>query len=1101
MSYNVQGTATVPLQTFGSRVTQTPAEALPEGVTGDEQDNEFFPGGVKTRRGMKRVFATPFPAAGAVPIIPTVTYAKSFVAPDGVTRNLYFDSNGSLWVENLASPGVYFKLLDSTPGCYAKSITAFGREYIAISDGLHGQEVPLQYDGTNLDRVTQDGPGSCAQVANLEYPPVDLAPDGGGNTLVRSANVVTATTAAPHNLQVGYRAQISAVPALRVAGVLDITINNSDLPGIAVVTTDVAHGLVPGTRVTVTGVFKKQVAAISSLTRAGGIVNVVTATAHGLSVGAAVTIFGATASFNTSASVLAVPSDTEFTYAQNSADATGSGGDVYLDWPLPDTADPSLFEVVEAPTPTTFQIAINYSNGNWDTGVVSFPWNGTFFVKAVVSPTVFTYQQYGPPGVSTDVGKVTPSGQVAPGPKQMQVLFLNRQGYVTAPSPPVRIVANGGQYLQVTDLPIGPDNVIARILAFTGAFGAYFFYIPVPAIVNGQQVSTATQINDNTTTSVVLDFSDNTLFASLGISTPGNNLANQIVLDSALGFGYFNSRLIAYGQRNRIINLLNMGFDGGFLPSQPDLPTGWAVTGPNGQLAPGHFGTAWSIGITAAAGPQGNLNQSMYRDAYGAPIAVPNQRYRLRLWVQTSQAANDVQIVATISSVDAGFTSTAVINGSAITTRGGWVEADFDTVLPTVIPQDLTLEMYAQASTTSVIVLLDEVSILYADQPFLDRVLFGSYINNPEAFDGVSGEFGPEEDTRKVMDLAIVRNTLYLVTRDPAGRLHAVNAGITEPVGWGVSEVAADCGALSAFCLTKSQADDTTAAGGEEWFAWASSTGVRIFGGDHPLKITQEIQPDWDAVNLAVAKTIWGLNDSVERAMYFGIPTGTATAPNFILMLSYKELDTAREIATAAPVHISVRGKLTAPDNARKWSLWNVAMNGAAMMYRVAGDEQLVPVFLGGNGKTPGTIAGFGNVYTLNPIGFQADDDYGKIFPKYSTYFFFQADQLQALGFTSQQIELAYFFATIEGAGDLLVTALVNKLTNPWGLTCERVLQAVPANDLEWAGGNVQGSRVAFRFETSPEDATVSLANGYLLTRIDPRFRAAARLPVRGASQ
>jgi len=36
-----------------------------------------------------------------------------------------------------------------------KSITAFGRQYVAISDGLHGQEVPLQFDGTNWDRAEE----------------------------------------------------------------------------------------------------------------------------------------------------------------------------------------------------------------------------------------------------------------------------------------------------------------------------------------------------------------------------------------------------------------------------------------------------------------------------------------------------------------------------------------------------------------------------------------------------------------------------------------------------------------------------------------------------------------------------------------------------------------------------------------------------------------------------------------------------------------------------------------------------------------------------------------------------------------------------------
>src|SRR5580658_10423653 len=102
-------------------------------------------------------------------------------------------------------------------------------------------------------------------------------------------------------------------------------------------------------------------------------------------------------------------------------------------------------------------------------------------------------------------GTITPYGQAAPGQHQMQVIYLTRNGYTTAPSPPVKFIANGGQYLSVSNIPIGPPNVVARILAFTGAQGDYFFYIPVPAQSQGQVVSTATQINDNTTTSIVLD--------------------------------------------------------------------------------------------------------------------------------------------------------------------------------------------------------------------------------------------------------------------------------------------------------------------------------------------------------------------------------------------------------------------------------------------------------------------------------------------------------------------------------------------------------------------------------------------------------------------
>src|SRR5262249_25901031 len=140
-----------------------------------------------------------------------VVYSKSLITSSGVIKNLYFDSNGILWVEDWTnSPGTYMQLFSATPGTFCSSITAFGREYIAISDGLHGQWPPLQYDGTNLDRLTQDGPGAPPSVISQALPPSQMA--SSGNTLTRLNNLVTARTQTPHGLKVGYQAQISNVP-------------------------------------------------------------------------------------------------------------------------------------------------------------------------------------------------------------------------------------------------------------------------------------------------------------------------------------------------------------------------------------------------------------------------------------------------------------------------------------------------------------------------------------------------------------------------------------------------------------------------------------------------------------------------------------------------------------------------------------------------------------------------------------------------------------------------------------------------------------------------------------------------------------------------
>ena len=198
-----------PLTVFGSWVTDVSADACPEGVSPDNQEIIYRPGGIDSRPAFEIVSGIVFPAVNGV--TPAGIYGKSFVTPTGDIKNLYLDSAGRMWVEDLTSnPNVLVLLFQSTPGSLCQSITKFGREYIAISDGSHGSEAPLQYDGTNVDRVTMDGPGAAPTVTSVALPAVNMA--ASGNTLTRLNNIVTGVTATAHGLKVGYQAQIANVP-------------------------------------------------------------------------------------------------------------------------------------------------------------------------------------------------------------------------------------------------------------------------------------------------------------------------------------------------------------------------------------------------------------------------------------------------------------------------------------------------------------------------------------------------------------------------------------------------------------------------------------------------------------------------------------------------------------------------------------------------------------------------------------------------------------------------------------------------------------------------------------------------------------------------
>src|SRR5215475_12239325 len=152
------GSVDIALDIFGGLVTDMVAADLPAGVSPDCQDVAFIPGSVKTRPGLLSVFS---PIAGN----PRVNYLKTYIPPTGLLRLLALDAAGSLWKEN---PQGVLSLISSTivPSSFGKSTSLFTREYIAIGDGTNGIDIPRQFDDTNLDRVSQVGPGAAPSAAD-----------------------------------------------------------------------------------------------------------------------------------------------------------------------------------------------------------------------------------------------------------------------------------------------------------------------------------------------------------------------------------------------------------------------------------------------------------------------------------------------------------------------------------------------------------------------------------------------------------------------------------------------------------------------------------------------------------------------------------------------------------------------------------------------------------------------------------------------------------------------------------------------------------------------------------------------------------------------
>jgi hypothetical protein len=883
---SVAGYIDAPLDEFGGLVTDMPASDLPLGVSPDCADVAFLPGAVRTRPGLLSFF-TPIVDPGGVN--PTVNYLRTFITPAEQLILLALDSAGFLWAELTA--GTLTQIASGlAQNALAKSCTEFGREYIAISDGKSGLDLPRQYDATNFDRVSQVGPGAGPSIAEAAAP-ASIAIAASPTGAVRANNVATITTTSPHGYQIGQTVLI---------------------------------------------------------------VNV---------------------------------------------------GDV------------------------TF--------------------NGTFLVTGIPSATQFTYDNPGAASASGDTGSGASSTlqpQVSPGVHQVCVIFQTRQGYLTAPSPPVAWSTGGGRCAVLTNIPTGPSNVVARIIAFTGANGANFFYVPA----NVPQ-ATAMLIQDNTTTSLTVDFSDAALLAGANV----DDLFNLVELGECAGSIDYASRLFWWGERAKIDNFLNLTFDGGFDPTGT-VPLGWTADptdGPGGSQESSQvvWGFAYRIHGPVPSGPstRGMIVQSAYRDSDSVAILQPNTKYSVRLRAARGSSLGAATLTVDIfSPAHGGQLASANVLSAQLTPSYQEFIVAFSAPTPAAIPADAVLRLYATfedapAPTESLIV--DCVEIFLTSQPVNLSQIRASYTEDPESYDGITGILSVAESNGQAVRAAFtLRGQLYFVKE--RSFYVTQDDGTNEPDRWTISEVSNKVGTPSV------QGVDV----GEDWAVIAAREGLYLYAGSEPVKISQEIQPTWDQINWQYGHTVWVRVDTRNKRILCGVPLGAAaTQPNIVLTLDYRGLTNAQGLAAAAPVQFStLTKKLFVLGNARAWSPWTISARAATLAERPDGTAQ---IFLG-------NAAANGKIYELNNS--QLTDDGAAIYSYYTTAFLLPADVESDMQVRSHRKLFAYLALNVEGAGLLSLSAFPNN--EAFQLVLEPLAMSNPApKDLELPI-SITAERVAFQFGWPP---------------------------------
>src|SRR5580700_1282147 len=828
----------------GTKLDITPSDC-PEGISPDTQDGIYLPGGWMGRPGLAKLYATGQLTAGT-----SVLYEKTYIQPNNDPLTLILTSDGKLWVEDVGnSPEELNSIWQVEPAAlYAQSVTADGREYIAFSDLIHGQGIPLQYDGTNLDRVTQDGPGQSPNVSDKQtsIPIVSVNLAAGSSpisylmpvsSISQTGNICTIDFLGDHNFlpdaniivfgaPAGYNGEftvLSTTPAT-ISFFNETTGLGAGSGGfvnvsIALCTTSSPHGLQNGDYCVIAG----------ATPASGGGFNP--------NNGVAGTSFSGTVDTDSTGFIVSWVSGTQFT-------ENLTGGQITINGVLATIAS------VTGPTSLTLEapVAANQTGVTYTASIL----NPEFWqVIEVTGPDTFFFNVATQSQIVTNANEATggdlnAGGQSSTGIHQVVCMFLTRNGALTQPSPPLQFQSVGNTKWFISDLPTGPENVVARVLGFTGAGGDNFFIIPASVILpnptgllGAPVVIESTIVPDNTSTTFTMDVPDNTLFDAIAIDQVGNDLFDQRVLGPVLGFFSYASRLMCWGDYDKIENLLNMGFCGG--PSGGN-PLGWTVVTAGGVVAgagsgPWPDGFTWKITGDGSTNPKGQISQSAYQDASGAPIASPSTAYSFRLWAKASAAALAGNIVAEFTSASTAFSSVATIPIAGIGIVGAFTElVSFSAELPATIPSDLLFQLYAVGLPNGAIVYLSENAPIYSQNPFNNVLVRASYPENPEGFAQTTGNLGASDDDSAVQCLALLRKPALLETLDG---VHIFQDNGGEPSTWQVDSLTRAVGAVSLRGGDPGKFGTGDAA--EDWAVIASQNGAYLFAGGEFWKVSQEI--------------------------------------------------------------------------------------------------------------------------------------------------------------------------------------------------------------------------------------------------------------------
>lgn len=1031
-------------------------------------------------------------------------FLTTFVQQDGTVKNVFLDATGNFWVEDVTNnPKVLTLAFDGVPAnSFASGVNGPGVEYLAFNDLTSGCDIPRQYTPTWTDRISQVGPGAspvfaASSASATTYAIMSITQPAakswgfsyflqstgpGSNT---AGNVVTvyysdSTVSGPDN---------DLVTAFNSGNPLYLHFSFTGGPAVqgpsTVLVTSVGEGTPPNqprqfyyfTFVVPTSAYilyagsghpgytanyQRTLATMTTAVPVPQLTVGSSAVVSGSSVSAWDSTWPITQTLNSGAMAITQTSLTAgvatYSYAvvsganptpgqlitiTNTLNANGILNGVNL------TIATVLGTNIGTFTITGFSAATDYTaeaeDGQATTAGTQFA-----FEPGLLTLGTSTSPIYGNAvgGVITITGS---GGQfLSAGTKQGVVFFITRNGYYTAPGPPVTFtIPENTTALLASQIPIGPPNVIARGIALTesganGVPGANFFTLPTPEqyIVEGvTYTATSLFINDNTSTSATFFVPDSELLNAEAIDVQGNNLFNLIEIENPAFIISYVARNFYGGCENKIQNFTNLSFDGGYLPGGQLKPLGWSTPDIYGQLRVSPiFGNSYYVSNTTGGtlATAGLITQTAYEDAYLQPILKANTAYSVRVTARIPSGIKTGNLVVSLTAAGIVYGSFTIpfssMTSSMATYRGTLLTNNFATV-----PTGLLFQVSITGIGAGADVEIDRIAPYPTQIPVLWTKLFGSYANDLESVDAITGVVDFISENQQPLNGGVVMyDTLYGLKQSSMYSLQSSDN--LEPAQWNEPEVAQRAGAcgFNAFDF------------GEQWLVEASRNGLYLFSGGQPGKIMQEIFQVWNAINWNAGRSIWVKNDVTGRRLFVGVPLPTPnfwlpnapsnpapTTPNVILMCNYQGCETGDELKTEMQLHTTMFGSLNATDMKRKWSIWQIACPYA----NVVSGSSNANISPAGQINILDGVLRFGNgiasskVYQLNtdlPSDVIPTDDGATINSLYTTYGHVnqsKAAQMPLLG--SFRKLWTYLTHQISGAGLLNLRLLPNTLLGP----------------------------------------------------------------------